>query len=267
MAVAAIDSALQPAGFSAGGINLNGGEVNIAAPGVRVKSSFPLPKRHEIMDGTSMATPHVAGIAALYAEANPSARGRQLWDLIANSALELHFDSRDVGSGLVQAPTSGTTPRSRSRRPVSALETSPIIIGGGGSTGVDFDETRYIRTASGNVFVGANESLRTCHVMHQNGKLLRNFFPDIDGKQCAVTIECKKAGVLIPNTIRIMGGPSGQLTIFFNESEFPFDQAKGVRLGADLKVFSVTVQNLVTGNTTAPLLVPDGWAGIIHIDN
>jgi subtilisin family serine protease len=51
-----------------------------------------------------MATPHVAGIAALLAEANPTARGGALWALLVQTARRLPLSARDVGAGLVQAP-------------------------------------------------------------------------------------------------------------------------------------------------------------------
>ncbi len=51
-----------------------------------------------------MATPHVAGIAALHAEANAGIRGRELWSLVMQSARRLPLLSRDVGIGLAQAP-------------------------------------------------------------------------------------------------------------------------------------------------------------------
>ena len=90
--------------FSNGGINASGGEVNIAAPGVGIYSSYLRPTGHKRLDGTSMATPHVAGIAALYAEANPGIRGRALWNLLAGNAKSLPFSTQDIGAGLVQAP-------------------------------------------------------------------------------------------------------------------------------------------------------------------
>jgi subtilisin family serine protease len=51
-----------------------------------------------------MATPHVAGIAALHAQANPGARGRALGQVVFESARRLPLLSTDVGVGLVQAP-------------------------------------------------------------------------------------------------------------------------------------------------------------------
>jgi subtilisin len=105
MAVAAIDSALKLASFSNAGLNGGGGEVNIAAPGVAVTSTWLRPMLYRAISGTSMATPHVAGIAALFAEANPTIRGRQLHALLLSKAKVMAgLPARDVGAGLVQAP-------------------------------------------------------------------------------------------------------------------------------------------------------------------
>lgn len=103
MAVAALDSQLQVASFSNGSINADGGGVDIAGPGVDVYSAWPMPTRYETISGTSMATPHVAGIAALYAEATGK-RGLELWALLMRDPQRLTLPSSDVGIGLVQAP-------------------------------------------------------------------------------------------------------------------------------------------------------------------
>ncbi len=105
MAVAALDSSLKVARFSNRGINPSGGQIDIAAPGVDVYSSFPMATRYRRLSGTSMATPHVAGVAALLAQANPGARGAALWQLVTTRARRLALLScADVGAGLVQAP-------------------------------------------------------------------------------------------------------------------------------------------------------------------
>jgi subtilisin len=104
LAVAAIDVYLRIAPFSCGGVNPHGGEVNLAAPGVAIRSSWPGPDIYRTNSGTSMATPYVAGIAALLAEANPSIRGRALEELLMRSAKPLPYPARDVGAGLIQAP-------------------------------------------------------------------------------------------------------------------------------------------------------------------
>lgn len=103
MAVAALDPSLQVADFSCGGTENEGGEVDIAAPGVNVYSSVPMPTQYDRFNGTSMATPHVAGIAALYAQTT-GFRGRELWAALIQNALGLDLPSTDVGIGLAQAP-------------------------------------------------------------------------------------------------------------------------------------------------------------------
>lgn len=103
MAVAALDSQLQVARFSNSSINPNGGQIDISGPGVDVYSSYLMATRYRRLKGTSMATPHVAGIAALHAEAT-GARGRVLWNLLTQKARRLALPGVDVGAGLVQAP-------------------------------------------------------------------------------------------------------------------------------------------------------------------
>jgi subtilisin family serine protease len=98
MSVAALDNALKVASFS------NGGKVDIAAPGVNVFSSWPRPLSHNTISGTSMATPHVAGCAALWAQTSPALRGLALRARLIATARHLPFPPSDVGAGLVQAP-------------------------------------------------------------------------------------------------------------------------------------------------------------------
>lgn len=106
MAVAAVDNRLQIASFSgrSSTVTGEGGKVNIAGPGVSVFSSVPVASGlHAAYNGTSMATPHVAGIAALWAQATGES-GAALWSRLVQSARPLTLASVDVGAGMVQAP-------------------------------------------------------------------------------------------------------------------------------------------------------------------
>ncbi len=104
MAVAAVDLALQVADFSRGEINGNGGEVDVAAPGVSVFSSWPLERAYRSINGTSMACPHVAGVAALLAQSDGGLRGVKLARSLKDTARDIGGNVRDIGAGLVQAP-------------------------------------------------------------------------------------------------------------------------------------------------------------------
>ena len=103
LAVGAVDIALNVADFSTRSINPDA-QVDVVAPGVNVRSSWPMPLRYRNLNGTSMATPHVAGILGLYCEKFPTYNYQQIIAEMLKFTKRLSAPSVDVGYGLVIAP-------------------------------------------------------------------------------------------------------------------------------------------------------------------
>lgn len=114
MSVAALDRGLRVADFSNAAINPDAA-VDIAAPGVEIYSSAPEPgaptqpphfrqwaAQYDTLSGTSMATPHVAGVAALMKQADPSLTAGALWRTLVSRASQLPNPASDVGAGVLQ---------------------------------------------------------------------------------------------------------------------------------------------------------------------
>ncbi|GAF21819.1 LOW QUALITY PROTEIN: hypothetical protein JCM19047_1535 [Bacillus sp. JCM 19047] len=96
MAVGATDQNNNRASFSQYGAGLD-----IVAPGVGVQSTVP-GNGYSSFNGTSMATPHVAGVAALVKQKNPSWSNVQIRNHLKNTATNLG-NTNQFGSGLVNA--------------------------------------------------------------------------------------------------------------------------------------------------------------------
>ena len=99
MSVSATDPNRGPALFSQ-----HNDQVDIAAPGVSIRSCVP-GNNYAFWDGTSMAAPHIAGIAALLWSAKPTATNAEIREAIYASALDLGPKGHDerYGHGLAQA--------------------------------------------------------------------------------------------------------------------------------------------------------------------
>ncbi|MPV87672.1 S8 family serine peptidase [Georgenia ruanii] len=82
---------------------------DIYAPGVGVRSAWASSDTAAIEgDGTSMATPHVAGVAARTLEANPRLMPAEVWRAIEQAATPVELmpvDGTDAGKLLYAAPT------------------------------------------------------------------------------------------------------------------------------------------------------------------
>ncbi len=76
--------------------------VDLVAPGVKIMSTW-INSSYREAAGTSMAAPHVAGVAALVWSVAPELTNQEVWDLLREKAECLGYDSDKQGSGLVNA--------------------------------------------------------------------------------------------------------------------------------------------------------------------
>jgi subtilisin family serine protease len=101
LAVAAIDRHRRVGYFSCAQLD-SIGKVDVSGPGVGVYSSWK-GGGYNTISGTSMATPHAAGICALLLELEQKLTPRQLWSKLVSTCRTLG-DPTDFGAGLIQVP-------------------------------------------------------------------------------------------------------------------------------------------------------------------
>ncbi|MFE7065179.1 S8 family peptidase [Sutcliffiella sp. NPDC057660] len=97
LSVSAVDNTGRRASFS------NYGDyIDVSAPGVQITSTY-FNQQYAALSGTSMASPHVAGLAGLLLSANPNLTNREVIDIIKNSAYDLGIpgNDSDFGNGLI----------------------------------------------------------------------------------------------------------------------------------------------------------------------
>ncbi|MFI7056863.1 S8 family peptidase [Streptosporangium canum] len=111
LTVAAVDKQDQLAGFSGRGPRFgdSGLKPDIAAPGVDIVAAraagttmgTPADDRYTGASGTSMATPHVAGAAAIMAQLHPDWKGPLLKSALMSTAKDDGFSAYEQGAGRV----------------------------------------------------------------------------------------------------------------------------------------------------------------------
>ncbi|MET9533391.1 MULTISPECIES: S8 family serine peptidase [unclassified Streptomyces] len=114
LTIGAVDSADQPADFTSQGPRLgdNALKPDLSAPGVDIlaaRSQYAEGSgSYQTMSGTSMATPHVAGVAALLAQKHPDWTGQQLKDALMSTSKTLPDPVYTLGAGRVDVPAATT---------------------------------------------------------------------------------------------------------------------------------------------------------------
>ncbi|GDY65907.1 hypothetical protein SAV14893_053000 [Streptomyces avermitilis] len=110
LTVGAVDSSDRAAYFTSAGPRHgdNALKPDLAAPGVDIRAArsqlAPGTGYYTSMSGTSMATPHVAGVAALLAEQHPDWTGARLKDALMSTSEQLDASVYQLGAGRVSVP-------------------------------------------------------------------------------------------------------------------------------------------------------------------
>lgn len=145
IAVAATDQVNNRAYFSS-----TGPAVELAAPGVNVLSTYPN-NRYAWMSGTSMASPHIAGTAALVMYAHPDWTNIQVRQQLQNTADDLGVAGRDnvYGYGLVDADQAAgvynnNPPVGNAGGPYTGTEDIIVSFDGSGSHDPDGDSLTHL---------------------------------------------------------------------------------------------------------------------------
>ena len=80
-----------------------GPEVDIIAPGTDVLSSTASPSSYSVYSGTSMATPHVAGVAALVKALEPTWGTADITSRLQSTAVDIGLGVEEQGAGRLNA--------------------------------------------------------------------------------------------------------------------------------------------------------------------
>ncbi|MFH9813889.1 S8 family serine peptidase [Streptomyces sp. NPDC017230] len=110
LTIGAVDAADEAAWFTSGGPRYgdNALKPDLSAPGVGILAARSRLSEgsgdYTSMDGTSMATPHVAGVAALLAEEHPDWSGARLKDALMSTSKRLDASAYRLGAGRVSVP-------------------------------------------------------------------------------------------------------------------------------------------------------------------
>ncbi|RYI28812.1 hypothetical protein EVU96_12830 [Bacillus infantis] len=139
IAVSAIDQNKNLASYSS-----RGPEVDVTAPGTGIASTY-LNNKYAIMNGTSQAAPHTAGILALIKQKNPSMTQSKLKEELKKYTEDLGPSGVDslFGSGLVSyaafeepffQPAAAPVPGTEEQETVPSRESDEVVPGTGSGT-------------------------------------------------------------------------------------------------------------------------------------
>ena len=142
-------------------------------------------------------------------------------------------------------------------------QTSPILVGGGGSVGIDFDRKWYKYDPVTKRFSNPNDTLHKLWLIDKYGGL-KNITPD-GNEKCTITILCRRRGR--ETRIVIQGDPLG---VEFESSEFRYDYPpdgdKQIYHNTKHKIVDISVYDQVSHQTQHHPPLTKGRCTLVVVD-
>lgn len=181
------------------------------------------------MSGTSMATPHVAGAAALMAAAHPDLTGSQLKDLLASSSRQTpQYDAFQAGSGRLDVATASHTgvfatatayaaqvpqnPTDGVRRPVTYTNTTDTPVTLALSVEAAHAPAGVFRLSASQVVVPAHGTAGVTVTVDGSGVTA-------DGRYTGQVVAKTAAGKVAAHTAVSLGDVQHKLTMVFKDAQ------------------------------------------------
>jgi len=236
------------AGFTSGGPrNLDSFlKPDVTAPGVSILSTaIGTGNRGERLSGTSMATPHVSGVAALALQSHPDWDADNVRLAIANTADASQlggFQAKLGGSGLVQ--------------PFAATRTSVVARGTKDAGNVSFGVAEFSRDFSG------EERIRVQNLGSSTQTFAASVIQGPSTTNPATSLNAPHSVTVSPSSVKLQAGESAEVRVRLNVPAATAGSASGTsgpagfgafRQASGLVTFSPTTAD---GNGGASLAVP-----------
>ena len=236
------------AGFTSGGPrNLDSFlKPDVTAPGVSILSTaIGTGNRGERLSGTSMATPHVSGVAALALQSHPDWDADNVRLAIANTADASQlggFQAKLGGSGLVQ--------------PFAATRTSVVARGTKDAGNLSFGVAEFSRDFSG------EERIRVQNLGSSTQTFAASVIQGPSTTNPATSLNAPHSVTVSPSSVKLQAGESAEVRVRLNVPAATAGSASGTsgpagfgafRQASGLVTFSPTTAD---GNGGASLAVP-----------
>lgn len=185
---------------------------DVAAPGVNIISSVP-GGSYAVYDGTSMATPHISGVAALILAGHPNYTPMEVKSAIVNNAVQNDYLNYGSLSGLIYGPLAMGGGRVDAMSAFNAnLFSYPSSVSFGGYTG-----GAPISTSQTVTFTNPTNSPETISLSENNRDGLNNFV--FNPKTGYLDLATWQAGNFVSfssNTLTVQPQSTSSVTISFD---------------------------------------------------